>query len=246
MKSSFYLNAVPTLVEMVGDIQKDVLDDLDLDAKKRAIAEKALTELWTENHLYANAAAALEKQIAPDVLDEAIRQMTPDVQGMLRSGTTEAITPEQAKAWLAAAQKHPDAKEREVLARRIAGHMAQPSQLKDLMLQAAEVMADVAQVTTGSDELREPFRASMTEGFAPALQAMGQKESMVAATVIAYHDRTTANMRLLADALDSDAGRKLQAAALESLLSGVKQTRQELVTRLQGDLKPTARKNKKK
>jgi hypothetical protein len=222
---------------MVGEMKKDVLDALELDAKTRAIVEKALTELWTEQHLYANATAIIEKQLAPEVLNAAIREMTPEVQGMIRAGISEA-TPEQAKAWLAAAKKHPEAKEREALARRIAQHMPQPTPFKDLMLQVGEVMADVAQVTSGSDELREQLRVSMTESFAPAIQAMGQREAMVASTLIAYRNQSTTKMKLLADALDSEGGRKLQTAALDSLLAGVKQARQQLVAQLQRELKP--------
>lgn len=241
LKASFYLNTVPTLVEMVSDTKKDILDALELDAKKRATVEKTLGELWTEKRLYANATAIIEKQLAPEVLDAAIRQMTPEVQAMVLAGISEA-TPEQAKTWLAAAQKLPDAKEREALARRIAAHMPQPEPFKELLSQVGEVLADVSQVASGSDELRQQLGASLMEGLAPAIQAMGQKEAMVASTLIAYRDQSTANLRLLADALDSEAGRKLQAAALSSLLGGVKQTRQELVAQLERELKPKKKK----
>ncbi|MBX7114016.1 MAG: hypothetical protein K1X64_06725 [Myxococcaceae bacterium] len=234
---------MPTLVEMVGDMQKDILDSLELDAKKRAIVEKALTELWAEKQLYANAAAILEKQLAPDVLDAAIRQMTPEVQAMVRAGISDA-SPEQAKAWLDAAKKQPDAKERDALARRISVHLPRPGPLKELLLQVGEVMADVAQVASGSDELRAALHKTLSEGVAPMMAAMEVKETMIAGTIIAYRDQPTAKMRFLADALDSASGRQLQSAALASLLGGAKQTREQLVARLQAELKPATKKKK--
>lgn len=241
LKASFYLNTVPMLVEMVGDMKKDVLDELKLDAKRRAVIEKALGEKWTEKHIYANAAAAIEKQLPPEVLDAAIGQMTPEVQAMIKAGIGEA-TPEQAQAWLAAARKLPDAKAREALARRIAAHMPQPDAFKELAGQVVEVMADTAQAATGTDEQREQLRSSFMEGLGPTIQAMGQKEAMVFSTIITYREHPTANMKLLADALDSDSGKKLQLAAVDSLLLGAKQTRQEIVAQLQRDLKPTKKK----
>ncbi len=241
LKASFYLNTVPTLVEMVTDTRKDMFEALELDAKKGAVIEKALTEVWTEKRLYANAAAILEKQLPPAVLDGAITQMTPEVQAMIRAGIAEA-TPEQAKAWLADARKLPDAKEREVFARRISQHMPQAVPFKALMSQVPEVWADVAQVTSGTDEGRTEFVTSMMKEMDPIFAAMAQKETMVISTVIAYRDQPTAKLKALADALDSDDGRKLQSAALDSLLGAAKQTRAELVTRLQKDLKTAKKK----
>lgn len=66
---------------MVGEVKKDVLDALELPAKQRAAIENAIDETWTERRIYANAAAALEKQLTPPELDAALGQMTPAVQG---------------------------------------------------------------------------------------------------------------------------------------------------------------------
>jgi hypothetical protein len=49
-------------------------------------------------------------------------------------------------------------------------------------------------------------------------------------------------MKALADALDSDSGKQLQRAAIGSLLAGIKQTRRELVARVERELKPAKKK----
>lgn len=241
LKSSVYLNTVPTLVSMVTDTRKDMLDALETDAKKRAVIEKALSEVWSEKRLNANAAALLEKQMPPSALDSAISQMTPEVQTMIRDGIVEA-TPEQAKAWLTAARKLPDAKERDALARRIAQHMPKAAAFKTLMSQVPELWADVAQLTSGADDSREEFVKTMMSEMEPIFAAMGQPEAMVISTVIAYREHPTAKMKTLADALDTEDGRTLQTAALDSLIGATKQTRAELVARLQKDLKAPAKK----
>lgn len=241
LRASFYLNSVPTMVEMVGDAKKDVLDALQLDPKRRAAVEKALVETWTEKRIYSSAAAALEKQLSPEVLDAALAQMTPEVQAAVKAGIGEA-TPEQARAWMEAARKHPEAKAREALARRLVAHMPQPGELKALFEQVVRALADAAQAATGTDELRAELTKGFMEGLDPALQAMGSREAMETAAVIAYREQPTSAMKALADALDSDSGAQLQRAALASLLAGAKQTRQDLVARLQRELGPAKKK----
>jgi hypothetical protein len=229
---------VPTIVEMIGAVKADVLDTLELDANRRAIVEKALDETWTEERLYAHAAASLEKRLSPQVLDAAQAQMTPEVQAAIKTGISEPATPEQAKKWLEAARKRPDAKVREALARRIAAHMPEPKPFKELLGQVGEVLADIMQVATGTDENRAELNEGLMEGIEPAIQAMGDREMMTMAAVGAFRDESTTTLKALADALDSDAGLQLQRAAIVSLLDGMKQTRQDLVARLQRDLKP--------
>lgn len=237
LRASFYLNSVPTMVELVGDLKKDVLDALALDAKSLAAVEKALAAHWTEKKLYAHSAAALEKQLSPEVLDGAIAQMTPEVQRMIKAGIGEA-NPQQAKAWLEQAKKHPEAKARERLAARISVHMPQPEAFKEMISQVAEVFADVAQVTQGNDDSRASLKESLLAGMGPVLAAMGDKNVMVTSTFIAYRDQPTASLKALADALDSEPGKKLQQAAPVSLNAGARQVRQELVAQLKKDLKP--------
>ncbi|HYV48504.1 MAG TPA: hypothetical protein VFA20_26775 [Myxococcaceae bacterium] len=237
LRASLYLNSVPTMVEMVGESKKAILDTLKLDAGRRAIVEKALDETWTEKRIYSGAAASLEKQLSPEVLDAALAQMTPEVQAAIKAGIVDEASPEQAKAWLEAARKRPDAKEREALARRIAAHLPQPEAFQELVEQVVEVLGDVAQVATGTDDLRAALSRSFLEELEPLLQAMGNREAMALAAVIAYRDQPTSAMKALADALDSDPGRQLQRAAITSLLAGGKQARQDLVARLQRELK---------
>jgi len=241
LKVSFYLNTVPAMVEMVDGMKKDMLDAFELDGPRRAAAEKALATFWTEKRIYANAALALDKQMSPEALDAAMAQMTPEVQAMIKAGISEPSV-EQAKAWLAEAQKRPDAKVREGLARRLAAHLPQADVFKELVGQVIEVMADIAQATTGNDQLRSQLRDQFMEGLAPALVAMKQKETMVNATIIAYHAQPTEKLKMFADAMDSEAAAKLQGAAVQSLIAGARQTRQELVAQLQKDLKPGKKK----
>lgn len=241
LRASFYLNAVPTMVELVGDLKKDVLDALELDARSRATVEKALAAHWTEKKLYANAAAALEAKLEPAVLDAAIAQMTPEVQAMVKAGIGEADA-QQATAWLEKAKKHPEAKARERLAARISTHMPQPDAFKEMLAQIAEVLADAAQVTQGNDDSRATLKASLLEGMGPALAAMADKNVMVTSAFIAYRDQPTASMKALADALDSEAGKKLQVAAPDALIAGARQTRQDFVAQLKKELKPAAKK----
>jgi hypothetical protein len=229
------------MVEIVGEVKKDVLDALELDAKRRAIVEKALDETWTEKHIYAKAAASLEKQLSSEVLDAALAQMTPEVQAAIKAGISE-VAPEQAQAWLVAARKHPDAKVREALARRIVAHMPQPAAFRELLGQIVEVLADAAQVATGTDELRAEFAKSLMGSLDPMIQAMGNREAMVIGAIVAYREQPTASMKALAEALDSNSGTQLQRAAIASLLSGAKQTRQDMVARLQRELKPAKKK----
>jgi hypothetical protein len=241
LRASFYLNTVPTLVELVVDLKKDVLEALELDAKQTTVIEKALATHWTEKKLYAHSSAALEKQLSAEVLDAAIAQMTPEVQAMVKAGVGEA-TPEQAEEWFEAAKKHPDDKAREALATRIAAHMPQPAAFKELLGQIAEVLADAAQVVTGNDDARLTLRSSLLEGMAPVITAMEQKETMVISAVIAYRDQPTPKLKVLADALDSEAGKKLQGAAPESLIAGAKQARADFVAQLKRELKPPKKK----
>lgn len=236
LRASFYLNSVPTMVELVGDLKKDVLEALTLDARALAAVDKALAAHWTEKKLYAHSAAALEKQLSPEVLEAAIAQMTPEVQAMIKAGIGEA-NPEQAKAWLEQAKKHPEAKARERLAARISVHMPQPEAFKELIAQVAEVFADVALVTQGNDDSRASLKESLLAGMGPVLSAMGDKNVMVTSTFIAYRDQPTSSLKALADALDSEPGKKLQQAAPASLSAGAKQARQELLSQLKKDLK---------
>jgi hypothetical protein len=231
LRSSFYLNTVSTLVEIVVEINKELLPTLDIEPERSRAVEQVVRETWTEKRLYENAAAQLEKQIAPDVLDAATAQLTPRVQAMIVHGTAE-VRKEDLQPRLLAIRQHPDAKEREALARRIALHMPQPERFEELLTETIEVLADTVQVATGTDEMRGSLRASTLAELKPLLEAMKQKEGMVLAGQIAYYDRPTDDLRALADALDSPAGRQLQEAALASLVSGVKATRRELTTRL--------------
>jgi len=241
LKVSFYLNTVPAMVEMVHGMKKDMLDAFELDAPRRAAAEKALAELWTEERIYANAALALDKQMSPEDLEAAMAQMTPEVQAMIKAGISEPSA-EQAKAWLAEARKRPDAKVREGLARRLAAHLPQPEMFKGLVGQVIDLMADVAQATKGNDELRSSLRAQFMAELVPVIAAMSQKETMVNATIIAYHHQPTEKLKVFADAMDAEAAAKLQRAAVTTLVTGAKQTRQEIVSQIQKDLKPGKKK----
>lgn len=231
LKVSFYLNTVPTLIVMVNEGKNDILDELKVDPKRRAGIEQVLTQRWTEAHLYANASAALEKKLSANALDEAIRQMTPEVQAMIKAGIGDA-TPEQAQAWLAAAKKLPDWKAREDLSRRISGHLPQPAPFTELAIQSFELFGDIAQVTTGTDTWRAQYRSTFMEAMGPTIEAMGEKEGLVLSTLIVYREYSTESLKRFADALDSDAGNRLQVAALEALVAGAKQTRQEIVAQL--------------
>jgi hypothetical protein len=232
LRASFYLNTVPTLVELVDDMKKDVLDALELDAKKRAAAERALKEHWSEQRLYANAAAALEKAVPADSLDAALKTMTPEIQAMVKAGITENATPQQAQQWMTEAKKHPDAVARRAIATRIARPMPQAAQFKEL---CGQVAADVAQVATGNDEARAGLKDSLLEGLAPALAAMEQKDVMEVSVVLAYRAATTPQLKAFADALDSEAGTKLQIAAPVSLITGAQKSRADIVAQLKKD-----------
>jgi hypothetical protein len=238
LRASFYRNTIPTLVEMVREVQPDVLESLELTPAQRTAVERTLNTVWTAQRINAHAGAALEQRLGPKELEAGLRQMTPEIQAMIEAGTAEATSAEQAQQWLAVAQKHPDAKEREALARRIVAHLPRPEVFRELVLQVADVFGDTARVVRGDDSLRAELRASLLEGLEPALQAMGHTDTMVMGALAAYREQPTAKLKALADALDSGAGSRLQKAAPASLLSGLEKTRGELVTGLQRELKP--------
>ena len=235
LRASFYLNAVPTMVSLVGDLKKDVVDSLQLSPKANGAVEKALADHWTEKKLYALAGAALEKQLTAGQLDAAIAQMNPEVQVMIKAGIAEA-DPRQAQAWLEAAKKAPDALARQKLAARICLHMPRPDAFKDMLGQIGEVLADIAQVTQGNDDARADLKTSLLQGMAPALTAMADNNIMATSAFIAYRDQPTPNMKLLADALDSEPAMKLNGAAPAALVAAGKQARADLVAQLKKDL----------
>jgi hypothetical protein len=235
LKASFYLNTIPTLVEIVNDVKKDVFDELKLDPRERKVVETALSEVWTEKHIYANASVALEKQLPRAVLDAALAEMNAEVQAAIKAGIVEkAPDPEKA---MVVVRKHPDAKTREELARRIVAHMPEPKSFKELLGEVVEVLADVGQVISGNDEMRADFRKSLMTGLDPLVKAVGNREPMIQGALIAYREQPTSRIQALANALDSDAGRKLQQAAVSSLLEGCRQSRRDLVARLTRELK---------
>jgi hypothetical protein len=241
LRTSFYLNAVPTMVELVGDLKKDVVEALGLTPKAKAAVDKALADHWNEKKLYALSGAALEKQLTGEALDAAIVQMTPEVQAMIKAGIQDA-DPTKAQAWLEQAKKAPDALARQKLAARICVHMPQPDAFKEMLSQIAEVLADAAQVTQGNDDARATLKSSLLEGMGPALAAMGDQNIMATSAFIAYRDQPTEKMKLLADALDSEAGKKLHGAAPSALVTGAKQARADLVAQLKKDLPPAKKK----
>jgi hypothetical protein len=154
---------------------------------------------------------------------------------MVKAGITENATPQQAQQWMTEAKKHPDAVARRAIATRIARHMPQAAQFKELCGQVAEVFADVAQVATGNDEARAGLKDSLLEGLAPALAAMEQKDVMEVSVVLAYRAATTPQLKAFADALDSEAGTKLQIAAPVSLITGAQKSRADIVAQLKKD-----------
>lgn len=236
LRSSFYLNTVPTLVEMMVEMHPGLLEALELAPAQRTLIGTAIIETWSEQRLYAHASALLQKKLSPKDLDAALAKMTPTVQRMFKAGISEP-TPEEIREWAAKAEQHPDAKERAKLARRIAAHMPEPKGFMTLVGQFTEAVADVAQGATGTDELRGDLRTELSQALQPMADALADRENMTGATIAAYHAESTADMAALADALDSAASRKLQKAALECLIAGAERTRAELKARIERDLK---------
>ncbi|MCB9653235.1 MAG: hypothetical protein H6729_03775 [Deltaproteobacteria bacterium] len=241
LRASFYQNTVPTLLEVVGQMKGEVIETLALDAETAAIVTKALDETWTEDRIYAESAAALEEVLPAADLEAAMAKMTPDVQVMIKSAISEGASMEQTQKWLMQARRHKDAKEREVLARRIAAHMPASEALGRLFRLIVDVMADVAIAAAGSNEGVDEFRAELMSSLTPMLDAMNQKDAMMLATIIVYRDQPTADLRKLADALDSKPARKLHDAALRSILAGSNKAKQALVARIENDLKKAKR-----
>ena len=232
----------PSAVELVRQMESDLITAMEGPADMRSLVLASLGESWSEPVVSGLVAAALEKSMSKKDIEKALKVLTPEVQAIMRDGAVPSDPNVKPHDLLWEAVKLPDAPARQAAIERIVPFLPEGAAFRGLATELVDMMADVAAMTTGSDTKRGELQKTYWKALEPTIAAMNRPDGLVEGGLIAYRKRSLADLRMLADALNTPEGTKLQKAAAAAVLTGAREARNRAIVRLHADISKAAKK----